>query len=833
MNVGQPSGQSCVTVSGVGRPLPSCPLDRPRGDTATTTIDDSKIRAAIDAAAFRAAGIKARDEQAFVTDSSVWPTPRVAITDREAMWQRKEMSASLRGVGASSLPPAAKGFQLTFDKPLVQRRTGVAAGCRTRPSIYDYVVSGSNGYAINFAASAPMQSIQEHGLGSVPCGNPDCVGSRAGKWHTSPCRWGHATAGPSIHIEANGMPAPVDYAWSMCETCKVPFSHGNPVTLRRLRDVPDVLDMLPYDPEWPWGSISLARTHTSDLEYDVVSRQGVIDVIAKVAKKGSEWIQRRVERYMDHGQVWASQLSDVVGDHVWEQLTPQLQLELAELRGEYEFFSATHEALAPLGEGLGRTDPMRWNVPDLGRGVLLEKMLAVFENRRDHREGQMSCVPIGEVLSVDWCVHTGVQLGGGRLANFCNEDNNLVRSQVTKTESIEGLTSVLEDLALVASELRVVVFDKVPPSLDETAISKLEQIIMNKLPTVIKVMQDRFHVCHNLSKYFNNCHALFASLICIGFRDSTVFRDPACEGLIDEALQAGLIAKSCKHKTIALGQKLSKAEIDELKDSGLYHNLFSSKRRVIVPENVKDAATLKLAIPRWAEMVIDGSFLPADAAGVRHPILINGKRLAASPEFVRKHATNALKRMLKCIPPPGMPAWRNTGEQDANGFIIWKSRFHTCGVESWNALQPDFNTGAAGSKELVQGCFLEGNAKRIVAKQVELGQQEDLANVWDLRRAVNINRLAGHGAGTNMMARLTRISPVKVIAPPPKPPTTVCMSNLWDGSTGVPSSSCQRRRHSSSRAVHHKPWQLCPQPPYWPYRSSPRSPCRPCRGRRR
>ena len=202
-------------------------------------------------------------------------------------------------------------------------------------------------------------------------------------------------------------------------------------------------------------------------------------------------------------------------------------------------------------------------------------------------------------------------------------------------------------------------------------------------------------------------------LIIIEWRHATVYRAAAAEDAVDKALKADLISKKCKGATIENGQKLSADEIRQLKDSGLYHNLFSSKGRVVVQELVKEASTLKIAVASWISMVIEACFHPANEAGVRVPIEINGKKLAAAPEVILKHGTNALKRMLNCIPPPDMPAWAPTGEVEHNGFRLWKSRFHTCGCESSHSTQPDF-ANARASKELAQGSFLEGNTPRLV-----------------------------------------------------------------------------------------------------------------------
>ena len=144
---------------------------------------------------------------------------------------------------------------------------------------------------------------------------------------------------------------------------------------------------------------------------------------------------------------------------------------------------------------------------------------------------------------------------------------------------------------------------QVPPSLDEHAVSKLEEKISNifarKGKKVLKVMQDRFHVSKSVSISFNNSDPRFNSLVINGWRDATVVRDTLCEDMVDEALRQGKIVKRRKKKSIVLGETFNEDEIAELKSSGLYHKLFSA-RDVVVPEHVKGASSLPDSIDRWA-----------------------------------------------------------------------------------------------------------------------------------------------------------------------------------------------------------------------------------------
>eukprot|EP00966_Prymnesium_polylepis_P032093 746874-Prymnesium_polylepis.1 len=58
-----------------------------------------------------------------------------------------------------------------------------------------------------------MRILKEHGLGGVPCGNPDCTGSETG-WDTAPTRWSYKTSGSDIVLEPNGLPAPMAVSYT-------------------------------------------------------------------------------------------------------------------------------------------------------------------------------------------------------------------------------------------------------------------------------------------------------------------------------------------------------------------------------------------------------------------------------------------------------------------------------------------------------------------------------------------------------------------------------------------------------------------------------------------
>ena len=89
--------------------------------------------------------------------------------------------------------------------------------------------------------------------------------------------------------------------------------------------------------------------------------------------------------------------------------------------------------------------------------------------------------------------------------------------------------------------------------------------------------------------------------------------------------------------------------------------------------------------------------------------------LIPTPAVLRQLVNNALARILNCVPPETLPAWR-PGQVDQNGSDIYLPNYHTCGCESINAQQTAFCAGDNNSTELSTACHYEGNARLIQRK---------------------------------------------------------------------------------------------------------------------
>ena len=416
----------------------------------------------------------------------------------------------------------------------------------------------------------------------------------------------------------------------------------------------------------------------------------------------------------------------------------------------------------------------------------------------------MCAVGCEYVASLDFCAHSGKVLGGKWELLVCNEENNLIGSLLSTSTKLEAVSDWLKQLKARRDasgrstfNAKVAIIDNVPPSMSSETLSEMEKLIMGALG-VEWVGQDRFHVGHSFSPKFNNTDPRFFDLIILGWRHATVERDRDCMRLVDEKLMAGEIKKSCTYRKVkyeiqghywrqAHGewQLFGEAELVKWKNSGLYHELFTTSPNVIVPEHVLSPAALDVSVSRYIFEVIEQIFHPANDTGYRAPVKINRSTLADDVHDTHRIFTNALKRIKKCSPPTHLEAWYRTGATDQNGIDIWKPYFHSCGVENWNSQQMSFVTSGNTTKEHATACFYEGNAKLITKKQVAAGRQEDLVTS-NITTAVRCNAWAGFGvddtdnddAVRKKAVRLLANAPFNISLPPPVAPGEICIQPL-------------------------------------------------------
>jgi hypothetical protein len=262
---------------------------------ASSAVTSAAVSAAVQSGARKAALLHAEDAWVLPEGASAWAGKHAA---REAEWMRPQLWQHVSKLGNTSEPfkgvcSSTGVYTKRLAPDLIRRRGGssLAAETRCRPRIQDYVTHGRSLHVINFSTAAATKVLQEHGKGSVPCGNPGCCGSGCGVWDTTPLEYSRKATLPSV--AADGLPDAAIAMRSQCNSCGTSFRHDDCVTLERLRDVPELLRDLPFDPSFKHGNVCmLHRSITTNLQFDVISKQGFATAIEKLKILSAESSQR-------------------------------------------------------------------------------------------------------------------------------------------------------------------------------------------------------------------------------------------------------------------------------------------------------------------------------------------------------------------------------------------------------------------------------------------------------------------------------------------------------------------------------------------------------------
>ena len=219
---------------------------------------------------------------------------------------------------------------------------------------------------------------------------------------------------------------------------------------------------------------------------------------------------------------------------------------------------------------------------------------------------------------------------------------------MTKGTSVREIASDLDRIAQRDTfNAKVVVIDNVPLCNDpqQSEMCMLLKRTLLKKAEKPHVMQDFFHIMHNVSPEFNNTHPLFHFLAIVKFRQAIKRLDPDAEAQLDLKLERGEVAKKITYRGMRIevkpGEKTSKEKINEWKESGAYHDMFSKYPTCIVPECIVGSDELiEAGLTEWFNIVKAAAFDANDK-----PICTGkGGPLIASVERLKEITSNAITR---------------------------------------------------------------------------------------------------------------------------------------------------------------------------------------------
>uniref|UniRef100_A0A7S2NAF1 Uncharacterized protein n=1 Tax=Haptolina brevifila TaxID=156173 RepID=A0A7S2NAF1_9EUKA len=170
--------------------------------------------------------------------------------------------------------------------------------------------------------------------------------------------------------------------------------------------------------------------------------------------------------------------------------------------------------------------------------------------------------------------------------------------------------------------------------------------------------------------------------------------------------------------------------------------MFSTSPYAVVPEYLKDEATIVSEIAQWKGDIMKVAF-NADSTPIPDPV--KGSYLITSVPELERIAENALNRITKCVPPSHIAPfpWSPTGRFH-NEMEVMKSNFHSCANESWNSTTPDFVVGDNSTEQLAAALYYEGIVRQNERNMRKRNTSENSGH-FDLERTLSVNKWAGHG----------------------------------------------------------------------------------------
>ena len=545
-----------------------------------------------------------------------------------------------------------------------------------------------------------------------------------------------------------------------CRLCGTKSNDDDNAVLRRCP--PEVIDLLPFEVSWaiPGVRYRLLREVTSQLEYDVIKRQGVSNVLEKLSISGSLNVERRISSYYSSAQVWFRQLEELVGDVAWAALSEDKQHMLAEQRAEYLLYRDKENKVVPFGDvfslkGFGL------HYPSLQ--VVQRELLVVFEQRRLFREAELCRFGAENVISIDVFKRNGQWMASVvdcemvRLIGECVVGSNSVRgaanmlAAIGRRENMNAMICMIDDVQHTARD-------------PQGTTGSL--FIMGCLSTIQWVGQDRFHAVHDFSKFMLPSAPFYHQTL-IDLRAASVVIDASAREAILSGMMMGSITKRCTFK----GREFSTSDLADLNEqerrtliteweiSGVLHEMFS-KTPCLLPEVMVDKATLKWKLDQFQEAT--RSRIWDSRGNPLHP----GKLLFASQTAFDDKMKNLEKRLACCIPPPELAYLSKKIIGEYQGYPVYRSLLHSCGNESWHSLTSDFVTTENPSKELKTSLYYEGNSARNNQITVDANEapRSGHRQPWEALRS---NEYAGHGEVklTRMVAVAPHPALPKLVAP--------------------------------------------------------------------
>ena len=149
------------------------------------------------------------------------------------------------------------------------------------------------------------------------------------------------------------------------------------------------------------GNIFLTSELARSTRFDLINGQGIDNIGAKLAFNAALRATDCMESCAQAGQAWLQGLDSLVGDVAWKAHSPQLQQQLANVRGEL----LAHQTLADklqLPPGFTLEEQCFLDVRQLSQKTLRRMIMDLLGSARQYRLEQLDSTPTGRFVRLDW-----------------------------------------------------------------------------------------------------------------------------------------------------------------------------------------------------------------------------------------------------------------------------------------------------------------------------------------------------------------------------------------------------------------------------------------------
>jgi hypothetical protein len=653
---------------------------------------------------------------------------------------------------------------------------------------------------VNLHLPCYEEILTENGyLAGPPCAV--CDGDDDGCHFTSFLSMKYNTA---FVVNEQGVDEPVHSAYSQCRLCNAKYYHASfaflskcPLPLQRCYAA---------DPEYATGELHFCRELTRGWSAQLRARSGHSTIATELEVRAARVCTDAISLYNHNGQVWWSQRLYL--SKYWSDLPPSDRRLLVPAYAEYLYYAQAPDKLDVVDVEEDRTSVASVCLRTILSDLVVEKWLQAFQLAEAHRRlVHFSSTIAYRSISIDFSKRPGMKIGSSWMVTITQESYALMVGLGVGGTGIDQITQVLKDLRprtgpqLVEVEAREI--SRLPQNTGPIAVGEKLSVVVDfqSVAAVVEALdldsdwfqvmtvgaqitfldnvphkehekleaapssyigkvkeasqiprhaQDRFHVVHNATQSFNQFDPRYREWAIVNLRNAAFKRRRNPESTVDDLLRRGCVQLNRtvwkKSVVFKLGETTSDVQLQALKKSGVYHELFGAGDTILVPEDLRSKDDLERCLALYEQNLERQVGVPHEGTGSY--LITRGELKRLMPLLA--------DRLENCRLPDGYDSWYGVPGRHLFTAPIYNQSGGTQTNENKHGASVEYmaadSAGAPLSTALMLNGHVPGNMKARRTRKLD----KDVGH-FDDGAIIAANRLAtGDGERLN---KLTAIGP--------------------------------------------------------------------------